>query len=727
MNRTFATLAFILAGWILPAGPARAQVPVVVQGYLERDDEGPVDGEHVTLVFRVYRQGDEDPLAQSIDEPFVHHGLFVAVLPELADNPEVQAALFRGEPLWLEVEVQDDEHAPDLLGRVPIRAGLTTVFASTAARAGEINACQAEEGGPGVPLIEADGPPVCIRFATFEQLAQETQRLTGHVADAAMHPPEFTAGEAVQAVNADPDHWMMAEHPRNLVPRSDLAAVAFSGEVGDLNGALTADEAVQAVNTDPDHWTMAEHPREDLVSRGDLAAVAFSGEVGDVNGAVTADEAVQAVNADPDHWMMAEHPRNLVSQSDLAAVAFSGEARDVDGALTAGEAVQAVNADPDHWMMAEHPRNLVSRNDLAAVAFSGEADDVNGALTAGEAVQAVNADLDHWTMAEHSSDLAPRSDLAAVAFSGEAGDLTGEAPEEIIPQTILDRLDQIEAVTQVNVQLAERIASLEAEVQRLSGPLPYPADGPLLIYVAQNRGSDENSGLTYDDAKASIQAAWNVLPRFVVGDVEIRVEEGDYTGGIQLVDKEAADGKAIQIRGVGGDRSEVNISCRGPGGTTHGVRVSNTRGLKLSNLTVSRCRYGIVAERYSRIELGNIHVTGNSGGVGFAYWTHAVVRDNCLIDGNTPEFGISLGWFSQVDVGETEVRANGNDDADPRIGIVVFQSSSLHCGGNLVVASNDIVVQLYSGTDMCSPGHYAGYEGGAEYRCDREGPGACGR
>ena len=360
MRRILSILALGLIGWVLNVVAAQAQTPITFHGFLETEDGQPVpDPQELDLTFRVWpceECGDHEtlPLAEQQEQVDLSDGLFVAyVVLEPGAEAEVQAALFAGQALWLGVQIGGD--AEELHPRIRLGAGLTALFAATADRASQLTACRTAENAAGVPLIDADGPPSCIRFATNDQLAQETQRLTEHIADAAIHPAEFPADEAVQAINADPDHWTMAEHPRDLVPRSDLAAVAFSGEVGDLNGALTADEAVQAVNADPDHWTMAEHPREDLVSRGDLASVAFSGEAGDVDGAVTADEAVQAVNADPDHWTMAEHPReDLVSRGDLAPVATSGLADELSGTLP-------LNAMPAEVTLDEELQDAIDR------------------------------------------------------------------------------------------------------------------------------------------------------------------------------------------------------------------------------------------------------------------------------------------------------------------------------------------------------------------------------
>ena len=144
MARISLMLTVVLIGWVLGATLARAQAPLMFQGFLETEDGASVSGD-LPMVFRVYDDPhDAEPLDEigvDPDPPFVvqvDDGLFVVDLAALFDDADVEAGLVAMQPLWLEIEVDGDllgevdEEGQLQARRVPLGAVLTSMYARVA-------------------------------------------------------------------------------------------------------------------------------------------------------------------------------------------------------------------------------------------------------------------------------------------------------------------------------------------------------------------------------------------------------------------------------------------------------------------------------------------------------------------------------------------------------------------------------------------------------------------
>lgn len=178
------------------------------------------------------------------------------------------------------------------------------------------------------------------------------------------------------------------------------------------------------------------------------------------------------------------------------------------------------------------------------------------------------------------------------------------------------------------------------------------------------------------------------------------------------IDLSQATVQEVEIRNSSGIRV-VNGTVAGPGiasGASSAVRVADSNGIELSNLTVTGVAHGILLSRSSDVVVQNVNLTGiRSDGIVFSSLSRSKILNNSCSDFSPieKEFDDAGKMISDTDHPDCiQGFANGNQarNSDVEIsgnrGVGNFQGIFVHNGDRYKITDNDMEVATYHGVTM---------------------------
>lgn len=280
--------------------------------------------------------------------------------------------------------------------------------------------------------------------------------------------------------------------------------------------------------------------------------------------------------------------------------------------------------------------------------------------------------------------------------------------------------------------LKHRVEELEARVSELEGEVATVSNGPLALYVDGTSGDDENDGLSWANAKQTIQAAVNAIPQVLGGDVTVYIAGGTYHElvwvgrrgrlgpfAVSFIGDEAApesvvlDGQSVLDHAFSIDDLWVEISGMSMRRFAEAIH-ANESVLHLHHCWLEQNTDVAVFGANSTLQLEYLVISNNSGSGISARNSYFEDLTDCYVVGNNGD-GISL---SASVLEGTQLQVYDNDG----IGIVSSESShvNLYDDAGIVVVNN-------AGGDMVTryQSTIRGYQNGVTGACHAQALSTC--
>ena len=212
-------------------------------------------------------------------------------------------------------------------------------------------------------------------------------------------------------------------------------------------------------------------------------------------------------------------------------------------------------------------------------------------------------------------------------------------------------------------------------------------DEDFVIYVNGTTGDDENSGLSPEEPKKTIQAAVDTLPERLFCNVTIDVADGVYREEVKIFGIDVLPGKLLTLIGdeswtpttstlhavrISGSDSDVSPSRD----RSKGIYARSCTGLVIQGFAFDYCEYAGVALYNGHYTVKNCYAENSHNG--FIMTTNSYGGYTECEGSNNDQFGIYCGTNSTC--GYTDCVATGNGVAG--IGLNNLCSSSFYGTGN---------------------------------------------
>lgn len=230
------------------------------------------------------------------------------------------------------------------------------------------------------------------------------------------------------------------------------------------------------------------------------------------------------------------------------------------------------------------------------------------------------------------------------------------------------------------------------------------------IYVDGTNGNDINNGLAPDKAKKTIQAAVDIVPKFIRSNINIKVSPGIYRESVSINGINANEGTLLSL--IGDETWDIN-SVGNPNvritGTDNDIThtrvrervlvVRNTVNYKIKGFLID---YGsdmgvYISQSFGWFENSKAQYNGPSGGIGYT-GNGVGFLNNCIVS-NNDNIGFNLSNFSGPTV--TNIKALNNIT-----GLYVSRLASVPLYGTCEFSNNQYGIYVYGGSRLqFSPGY----------------------
>jgi hypothetical protein len=349
-----------------------------------------------------------------------------------------------------------------------------------------------------------------------------------------------------------------------------------------------------------------------------------------------------------------------VAQAQPSAVPYVGHLTYASGGAFDGTvAVEArLYGSPTNndlvWGPQVFPAVLVSRGVLSIVLTEAAGVSVAAGLASGQPR--------YLAIRIGAVDLLPRQQVLSVPYALEAG--SAQRLGNILPSQVLTQGDlDLQGTLSVNGNLVVDETGEWVGPPPAGGSTNSETTGPLNLYVNGSLGSDTNDGLSPQQAKRTIQAAIDTIPRRVLHSVQVHIAPGTYrdlasnrcSTGIEFASQRSCavlitgfDVTTGEIHLIGDPLNPASVRITGSDAAADGVpvrhigiNVRNVFGVHLTGMRVDRfATEGIFYEANAAGNLTRVEALDNFRGV-MAIENSRLWGDRLEVHGNA-----SVGFFS---------------------------------------------------------------------------------